>query len=594
VCHDACPRRLCHDARVLDLLLRGAFVVDGSGAPGAVADVGVRDGRVVALGRPGTVDEPAARTRDVTGLALAPGFVDVHTHQDAQVFWDPACTPSPQFGCTTVVAGNCGFSIAPLHQTDAGYVMRMLARVEGIPLATLEAGVPWSWRSFAEYLDAVEAARPAVNIGVMVGHSALRRAVLHADGAREARPAEFDAMRALLADSLAAGGFGFSSSWAPTHVDADGQPVPSRFAGPEEVIALAAVCADHPGTQLEFIPTTQAFEALHVDTMTAMSRAADRPLNWNTLIPRSHGRETTEAKVRASDAAAARGGRVLALMYPDVIRARATFRGTLYDGLPGWAEVMTLPDDRKVAALADPTVRARLRAGADAPEAALMRATVADWAGTVLAETRSDRFAPFVGQPFGAIADALGTTAFDALLDAAVADGLATAIVPVPPGDDPESWAFREAMWSDPRVLLGASDAGAHVDMIWSYDWACAFLARNRERGALPLEVAVRRVSADPAAVYGLVDRGRIAVGAHADLVLFDPETIGPGVPEWRDDLPGGAGRLTGAATGIASVYVSGTEIVRDGTLTGARPGHVLRSGRDTHTIPATPPPMRI
>jgi len=314
---------------------------------------------------------------------------------------------------------------------------------------------------------------------------------------------------------------------------------------------------------------------------------ADRPLNWNTLIPRSVGRETTEAKIAASDTAAARGARVLALMYPDVIRARATFRGTLYDGLPGWAEVMTLPDDAKVAALGDPEVRARLLAGARSDAAALMRATIADWDGTVLAATTDERLAGFVGRTFGEIGAARGTTAFDALLDTAVTDRLDTAIIPVAPGDDPESWTFREQMWSDPRVALGASDAGAHVDMIWSYDWACAFLARNRERQAMPLEAAIRRVSADPAALYGLVDRGHIAAGAWADLVLFDPDTIGPGTPEWRDDLPGGAGRLTGAATGIESVFVNGTEIVHRGVLTGAQPGRVLRSGTDTATVPA-------
>jgi len=572
---------------MLDLCIRGAFVIDGSGAPGRVADVGVRDGRVVAIGDGGPLAESARVEHDAAGLALAPGFVDVHTHQDAQVFWDPACTPSPQFGCTTVFAGNCGFSIAPVDASDAEYLMTMLARVEGIPLRTLEVGVPWSWQSFAEYLDAVEQARPAVNMGVMVGHSALRRAVLHDDGAREATPDELDAMRALLGDGLRAGGMGFSSSWAPTHIDGSGKPVPSRFASSAEVIALATVCRDHPGTQLEFIPTTQAFEAVHVDTMVAMSTGANRPLNWNTLIPRSVGRETTDAKIAASDTATARGARVLALMYPDVIRARATFRGTLYDGLPGWAEVMTLPDDAKVAALADPAVRARLWAGSQSPEAALMRATIADWDGTVLAGTTDDRYGPFVGRTFAEIGRALGTTAFDALLDAAVADRLGTAIVPVPPGDDPESWRFREQMWSDPRVVLGASDAGAHVDMIWSYDWACTFLARNRERDAMSIEAAIRRVSADPAAVYGLVDRGRITVGAHADLVLFDPDTIGPGFPEWRDDLPGGAGRLTGAATGIAAVFVNGVEIVRAGALTGDRPGRVLRSGVDTFTVPA-------
>ena len=565
-------------------MIRNAVVADGSGGPARPGAVGVHDGRIVAVGE---VDDRGRIEHDADGLVVAPGFVDVHTHQDAQVFWDPACTPSPQFGCTTVIAGNCGFSIAPLDGRDADYLMTMLSRVEGIPLATLEAAVPWSWRTFAEYLDAVAAAGPAVHMGFMVGHSALRRAVLHDDGDRPATAVEVDAMAALLGEALAAGGLGFSSSWAPTHVDGRGQPVPSRFASAEEVIRLAAVCGEHPGTQLEFVPTTQAFEPVHVDTMTEMSRQADRPLNWNTLVPRSIGRETTDAKLAASDAAAARGGRVLALMYPDVIRARATFRGTLYDGLPGWAEVMTLPDAAKLAALTDPEVRARLLAGSRSEEAGVMRGTIADWDGTALAATSTPRYAEFVGRTFGAIGAALGRSAFDALLDVAVADRLATAIIPVPPGDDPESWAFREQMWSDPRIVLGASDAGAHVDMIWSYDWACAFLARNRERGAMPLEAAIRRVSADPADLYGLVDRGRIAVGAHADLVLLDPDTVGPGLPEWRDDLPGGAGRLTGAATGIRSVFVAGVEIVHDGTLTGARPGGVLRSGTDTRTVTA-------
>jgi N-acyl-D-aspartate/D-glutamate deacylase len=460
--------------------------------------------------------------------------------------------------------------------------MRMLARVEGIPLSTLEAGVPWTWQTFGEYLDAVETARPAVNIGVMVGHSAVRRAVLGADGEREATGAEIDAMRAIVADSVGSGGMGFSSSWAPTHVDGSGTPVPSRYASAEEVIALAEVVGAYPGTQLEFIPTTQVFEAKHIDTMIDMSRAAGRPVNWNVLIPRAFGREATDAKLAVSDTAVARGARVLALSYPDVIRSRATFRGTLFDGLPGWAAVMTLPDDEKLSALADPDTRARLLAASQSEEAGLFRATIADWAGTTLAGTSTDRYRPFVGRPFGEIAGALGTTPFGALLDAVVSDRLGTAIIPVPPGDDPESWAFRERTWHDPRVVLGASDAGAHVDMIWTYDWACAFLARVRERNAMPLEAAVRRVSGELAELYGLVDRGHVIEGAHADLVMFDADAIGPGLPEWRDDLPGDAGRLTGAATGIEAVFVNGTEIVTRGALTGAQPGRVLRSGHDT------------
>jgi N-acyl-D-aspartate/D-glutamate deacylase len=481
-----------------------------------------------------------------------------------------------------VIAGNCGFSIAPIDGADADFMMRMLARVEGMPLTTLEVGVPWTWHTFGEYLDAVEAARPAVNMGVMVGHSAVRRSVLGADGQRGATNDEIDAMRAIVDGAVAAGAMGFSSSWAPTHVDGTGEPVPSRFATSEEVIALAEVVGRYPGTQLEFIPTTQVFEAVHIDTMIGMSRAARRPVNWNVLIPRAVGREATEAKLAVADTAVERGARVLALSYPDVIRARATFRGTLYDGFPDWAHVMTRPDDEKLVAFQDPETRARLFAASQSEAAGLMRATLGDWGGVVLAETHTDRYQPYVGKTFAEIASAFGTTPFEALLDTVVADQLATSIIPVPPGDDPESWAFRERTWHDPRVVLGASDAGAHVDMIWTYDWACAFLARVRERDAMPIEAAVRRVSGELAALYGLVDRGTVAVGAYADLVLFDADAIGPGLPEWRDDLPGGAGRLTGAATGIESVFVNGTEIVHRGDLTGAQPGRVLRSGRDT------------
>jgi N-acyl-D-aspartate/D-glutamate deacylase len=569
---------------MLDLRIRGGVLVDGSGGPARRADVGIRDGRVVALDADAAA-EPARATVDADGLVVAPGFVDIHTHQDAQLFWDPACTPSPLYGCTTVVAGNCGFSIAPLEAAEAEYVMRMLARVEGIPLATLEAGVPWNWKSFGDYLAAVEAVEPAVNAGFMVGHSAIRRAVMGGAAHGPASPDQVAAMRALLAESLQAGGFGFSSSWAATHCDGAGAPVPSRAATSDELVALCEVVAGAPGTQVEFIPTNDAFGDEHVTTMARMSLAARRPVNWNVLIPRGNEPAVTAGKLAASDAAAAMGARVMALSYPDVIRSRATFQGALFDRLPEWAPVMTQPVDDKLRALADPDVRARLLAGSRSEGAGSFRDTAANWDAHVLAETATDRYRPFVGQSFAAIGAALGRSAFDALLDIVVADRLRTAFLPPAPADDEASWAIRERTWTDPRVVLGASDAGAHLDLIWTYDWACAFLARVRERRALPLETAVRRLGRDQADLYGLPDRGRIEVGAAADLVLFDAETVGPGGPVWRDDLPGGAGRLTGEPTGIAAVYVNGTAVVRDNALTGARPGRVLRSGRDTVTV---------
>ncbi|HEY2301804.1 MAG TPA: amidohydrolase family protein [Acidimicrobiales bacterium] len=568
---------------MLDVLITGGLVADGTGGPVRRADVGIREGRIVQLAAPGSISDGAARRVDADGLVVSPGFIDVHTHQDAQVFWDAACTPSPLHGATTVIAGNCGFSIAPLGAEQGDYLMRMLARVEGIPLETLVAGVPWNWRTTSEYLQRVEAAGPAINMGFMVGHSALRHLVMGADAVGHvATPAQVEAMCALLRDGLAAGGMGFSSSWATTHWDGDGNAVPSRAASAEELISLAGVLHDFPGTQLEFIPTIQDFEERHLEIMTAMALAAGRPLNWNVLIPRGNAREATEHKLAASDYAAARGARVLALSYPDVIRSRMTFLGAGFDGIPGWAPTMALPPSEKLAALADPSVRARLFAHGESPEAGNYRETVTRWADMVVSETYSAETKPFEGRRLGDIAAERGQKPFDAMCDIVALDDLRTGLVPVPPADDSDSWDLRVDSWRDPRVVLGASDAGAHLDLLATFDWATRFLALTRDMGVMPIEEAVHRITGVQADLYGLTGRGHISEGAIADLVLFDAASIGPGRVAWQEDLPGGAGRLYGVADGIERVLVDGRDVVVAGDLTGDQPGHVLRAGRDT------------
>jgi len=568
---------------MLDVRVIGGTVIDGTGAPGRRADIGISDGRVVAVG---DVDEQAARTIDADGLVVTPGFVDIHTHYDAQLFWDPAATPSPFHGVTTVIGGNCGFTIAPVETTQADYLMRMLARVEGMPLESLTTGVPWGeWRTFGELLDKLDAIGPAVNAGFLVGHSAIRRCVMGDETDRAAKPDEIDAMTQLLDAALASGGLGFSSSKAATHNDAAGHPVPSRAAELEEFLELCRVVARHEGTTVEVIPAIAPFNADAIDLMAQMSVAAQRPVNWNVLGVSSARPDAHVHQLAASDYASERGGRVVALTVPGPMRFHITFKtGFILDALPGWAPIMALPPVEKMAALRDPAVRQQLRDGAMSDEAGGLR-TMANWPHILIVETFAPENAGLAGRTFGDVARERGGDVFDVVCEIVLADELRTVMLPRTWSDDDETWKMRAATWQDPRVVLGASDAGAHLDMIDTFNYTTTMLAACRDRGLLPIEHAVRLLTDTPARLYGMNGRGRVADGWFADLVLFDPARIGPGPISTRFDLPGGAGRLYGEAEGISEVLVNGTAIVRDGELTGDRPGTLLRSGRDTSTV---------
>ena len=566
---------------MLDLVIRGGEVVDGTGASRRRADVGVRDGRVVDIG---TVDEAAARTIDADGRVVAPGFVDVHTHYDAQVFWDPTLSPSPLHGVTTVLGGNCGFTIAPLAPREAEYLMKMLARVEGMPLDALAAGVPWNWTTTAEYFDQIDETL-AVNAGFMVGHCALRRVVMGERSVGQAATEDdLTAMSNLLRESLAAGGMGFSSSWAETHNDADGEPVPSRHATPEEMLELCRVTGEQQGTSLEFIPTTRDFTDRHLDMMARMSAAARRPLNWNLLTVNAMNGTSVEQRLAAGDLAREMGAKVVALTIPEAPRPRISFlSGFVLDALEGWAKPMSLPASEKLALLADLDRRRALEEQARGTQG-LIRA-IARWERLIFLETFTPESAGYVGRAIGDVAAERGQTPFDALCDIAIGDGLRTVFSTPEFGNDRADWEARVAVWRDGRAVIGASDAGAHLDLLATFNYTTTTLAKAvREHEVLPLEEAVHLLTDVPARLYGLRDRGRVVAGAFADLVVFDPATIAPGPVETRSDLPTGAARVYGAAEGIDEVIVNGAVIVERGEFTDARPGTLLRSGRDTET----------
>ncbi len=568
---------------MFDCLITGGSVIDGTGAERRRADVAIQNGRIAAIGRPGG---KARRSLDASGAIVAPGFVDIHTHYDAQAFWDPTLSPSPIHGVTSVVGGNCGFSIAPLSEDAGDYLKRMLARVEGMPLESLEHGVPWDWRSFGDYLDRLEG-RLAINAGFLVGHSALRRVVMGADAVgKEATAQQLEAMAELLRRSIREGGLGFSSSWARTHNDGDGNPVPSRSATREELLALCAAIRDLPGTALEFLPGIGAFEPEIRDLMTSMSLAANRPLNWNVLGVSSFGKKTTDNQLAASDYAAEHGAKIVALTPSQVMSLRINLvSGFIFDAFPEWAPVIALPLPERKKALSDPAVRERLREGAVSEEAGPIRA-LAVWENMVVDETFDEANRALRGRRLGEIADEQGKSAFDAMLDLALSEDLRTSFLPHIPGDDEQSWKLRGEVWRDPRTLVGASDAGAHLDMINTFTCSTSLLGPGvRERGLLSFEEAVQQLTGLPAALYGIRDRGRLAEGCFADVVIFDPDRVGPGPIHTRHDLPAGAARLYAEAEGIEHVLVNGVEVVTGHEITDARPGTILRSGRDTDSV---------
>jgi N-acyl-D-aspartate/D-glutamate deacylase len=575
---------------MLDLKITGGTVIDGTGAAGVRADVAVHDGRIVAVG---AVGDQASRTIDARDLVVAPGFIDLHTHYDAQAFWDSTLSPSPLHGVTTVMAGNCGFSIAPLtaveggpvRSDDADYLMRMLARVEGMPLESLQQGVPWNWGTSAEYFDRLDGTLMP-NAGFMVGHSALRRVVMHeAATEREATADEIEQMKGLLRKGLAAGGMGFTSTWSPSHNDHLGHPVPSRCSSREELITLCSVVSEFPGTQLEFIPAVGQFSDDTFRLMGAMSAAANRPLNWNLLQVYAQSWELVQHQLAGFDIAAAEGGRVLALTLPDTFRLRLNFiSGFILDILHGWDTLMALPVEEKLRQLCDPVSRAEWNRLAQSTEGT--QRAIANWGGYWVLETFSERWKPYEGRIIGDIARELGRDAWDVLCDIVIDDDLRTVIANQDRGQDDATWARRVEVWRDHRAVVGASDAGAHLDMIDSFSYSTTLLARAvRERELLPMEEAVHYLTGAPAELYGLHERGRIAPGLCADLQVFDPATVGPGPVSMRFDLPGGAGRVYGEAVGVHHVLVNGVPCVEHGELLPARPGRLLRSGTDTHTV---------
>jgi N-acyl-D-aspartate/D-glutamate deacylase len=543
----------------VDLILRNATVIDGTGGERQSADVGIEGGTIVAVG-----DVPSgngAEEVDLRDLVLAPGFVDIHTHYDAQILWDPDLTPSCWHGVTSVVMGNCGFGIAPTRPEHRETIARTLENVEGMALEALVAGIDWSFESFPEYLATIDALPKRLNVGVLVGHTPTRLYVLGDDASeREATEAEVAEMKAIVRDALSAGAVGFSTSAAPTHVGAYGKPVPSRLAAFEEIRELASSMGEVGKGVMQATVGANLF----MDQFAEISTLTGRPVSWTALLSGMFG---PGGAAKIMEGTAQRGGEV----WPQVACRPLVMQVTMADPFPmstmaAFQEVLAVPHEERAAVYADPAWRERARADTGIWGDRLTKATIQE----------TGRHGDLVDGPTVAeLAEQRGVHPMDLMVDLALEDDLATRYRIVLANDDELELA---GLLRDDRTVLGLSDAGAHASQLCDANFSTHLLSEwTRKRGVLTLEQAVWRLTGQAAEVFRLEGRGRIEEGYAADLVAFDPDEVGSEPQERVWDLPAGADRLIARSRGIEHVWVNGSATRREGDDLDARPGTLLR-----------------
>jgi N-acyl-D-amino-acid deacylase len=547
-----------------EIVIRGGTVIDGTGTPGVVADVAIDGGRITAIG----TDLQGDRILDATGHVVAPGFIDIHTHYDAQVFWDPSLTPSCFHGVTTVVAGNCGFSIAPTRPEHRDLIARTLENVEDMDVATLAAGIPWDFSTFPEYLDSVESHGLGLNFAVYVGHTALRLFVMGDDAYERAATAEeITAMQDVVTEAMEAGAAGFATSFAPTHRGVDGKPVPSRFADRAEIDGLLSALGNSHRGIAAFTPG----ENLGVAELYELQPKVGVPFTYTALLTVPSGAH--KASLELNRAGWAAGAQV----WPQVSPRPLKFSMSL-------AEPFTLNVNPQFAALMATGLDERRAAYSDA---AWRQATLEAWeVGMAFAKPRWDTYVisesaahpELDGQRLREAADERGTTPFDLLLDTALDEpDLCLRVACILANDDVGE---LHTVLTEDGVTLGLSDAGAHVSQLCDAPQATDYLGNwVRDRSLTTWEAAIARLTSRQADILGLADRGRLVAGAWADVVVFDPKTVGPGPVRRVADFPTGSERLTAdAPTGIRHVLVNGTPIRVDGVQDlDVRPGQLAK-----------------
>ena len=557
-----------------DLVVRGGVVVDGTGRPGQRADVAVRDGRIAAVG---DLDgNGAARVIEADGLTVTPGFVDIHTHYDAQLHFEPTASPSSWHGVTTVLTGNCGFTFAPARPADLDWLLQMLSRVEGMSAEALTQAVTFRGGSFADFLGGFDG-RVGVNVAANVGHCALRRWVMGDDASeRAATDAEVEQMCALLRAALGEGAIGFTSSQLDLHVAHDGRPVPSNLAEPGELIALAGVLGELDRGAIEFIPRSflTGYDDDDRRLVRAMAVASGKAVHLNTVTQMPHAPDGWIRSLQFAEEAAAEGLH-LHPMFATNKRGTHFALGTtfLFDEMPTFRDTLTLPPEERLRRLRDQDVRECMRKELADPTG---RSIVFGWDAVCVEDPGEGGDEAWVGRSVAELAAARGEDPLDCFIEVSLAGNLRTQFVLAAP-PDPSRQAAVETLIRSPVMMAGSSDGGAHLLSFCGADFPTRLLT-EWVPDVLSFEAAVARLTSVPAAAYGLADRGVIRPGAAADLLLVDRARLRAGDgARYVEDFPAGSGRYVVDAEGYAAVLVNGEVLLEEGHATGALPGHVLR-----------------
>jgi len=556
-----------------DLKLTDGTLVDGTGAPAVRGDLGIKDGRIAALGAaPGQ----ATRTTDAGGRVIAPGFVDIHTHYDAQVLWDRMLSISPWHGVTTVVIGNCGFGVAPTRAAHRGLILRTLEKVEGMSLAALEAGLgaEWPFETFPQYLDAIERRGSAIHMAAFVGHTPVRLYVMGEEASeREASGDEIAQMKAIVREALDAGAVGFATSKAPTHVGYAGKPVPSRAAELAEIRALASTLGESGRGLMQ----ATVGPGLFFDEFATIARETGRPLTWTALLAGMLGPGSHRFLLDRSIALLESGAQVVPQVSCRPLNFDFDFREPFaFEALPLFHPVSAADLAGKARIYGDPDFRRTLKESfAEAMSGPFHQC----WDRIVISACPQE---PGLDERMLAeVARERCVHPLDLMLDLALASDLKARFRLAVVNFDEEAVA---ELLRDEHTILGLSDAGAHASQLCDACFSTHLLGYwVREKGVLPLERAVRMLTSQPADLLGLPDRGRLAVGRPADVVVFDPATVGASALRRVRDQPAGADRLIADAFGIDAVIVAGTVIREHGRDVvdpeGPLPGRLLRSG---------------